>query len=147
MRRPLKNKNKRKLKKEKKINSFILCYCSQPSERAGFVQRDVKAGECNTKFNVASDDLEYTNILNLYEESDDGTGTKTTFGFKKKLVVSIIKLTMNFIFGSKFFHFYFFFFFFSISFYFYLISFLSYFMSILIWFYFVLFYSVSFFTF
>jgi len=45
----------------------------QPSERAGFVQRDVKAGECNTKFNVASDDLEYTNILNLYEESDDGT--------------------------------------------------------------------------
>jgi len=43
------------------------------SDRPGFVQRDVKAGECNTKFNVASDDLEYTNILNLYEESDDGT--------------------------------------------------------------------------
>ena len=47
---------------------------SQASDRPGFVQRDVKAGECNTKFNVASDDLEYTNILNLYEESDDGTG-------------------------------------------------------------------------
>jgi len=45
----------------------------EASERAGFVQKDVKAGECNTKFNVASDDLEYTNILNLYEESDDGT--------------------------------------------------------------------------
>jgi len=42
------------------------------SEKTGFVKRDVKAGECNTKFNVASDDLEYTNILNLYEESDDG---------------------------------------------------------------------------
>lgn len=43
-----------------------------PSEKPGFVQKDVKAGECDTKFNVASDDLEYTNILNLYEESDDG---------------------------------------------------------------------------
>ena len=36
----------------------------------------MKAGECGTKFNVAADDLEYTNILNLYEESDDRTGTR-----------------------------------------------------------------------
>lgn len=45
----------------------------EASDKTGFVKKDVKAGECNTKFNVASDDLEYTNILNLYEESDDGT--------------------------------------------------------------------------
>ena len=38
------------------------------------MKRDVRAGECSTKFNVASDDLEYSNILNLYEESDDGMG-------------------------------------------------------------------------
>jgi len=48
-------------------------YHFRESDRPGFVQRDVKAGECGTKFNVAADDLEYTNILNLYEESDDRT--------------------------------------------------------------------------
>lgn len=41
------------------------------SSRTGFVQRDVKAGECNTKFNVAEEDLEYTNVLNLFELSDN----------------------------------------------------------------------------
>jgi len=66
------------------------------SERPGFVQRDVKAGECNTKFNVASDDLEYTNILNLYEESDDGTVVRdeTEWRLKCKYPRSQLKSVM-----------------------------------------------------
>lgn len=66
------------------------------SDRPGFVQRDVKAGECNTKFNVASDDLEYTNILNLYEESDDGTVVRdeTEWRLKCKYPRSQLKSVM-----------------------------------------------------
>jgi len=43
------------------------------SEREGFMKKDVQAGECGTKFKVAAKDLEYTNVLNLFELSDDET--------------------------------------------------------------------------
>jgi hypothetical protein len=59
----------------------------------GFLQKDIKAGECGTSFAVSEKNLEYGNVLNLYEESDDGLIIRDETEWRLK-VSSVIRRTI-----------------------------------------------------
>jgi len=54
------------------------------AKKPGYFYTDIQAGQCGTLFYVFEKDLEYSNVLNLFQESDNGMVIRDEAEFKLK---------------------------------------------------------------